>query len=305
LLSSTGPADFLSEHLDRHTARWESGGDSADSSFTWFDIDDLLDADGALVQQQHRRLVEAENTPPAAAAKYLARWYGGWLAESVGFVYAMAGAGVLTDKSVRWRQHPDGWIDRVDITGCPMVVMQDHPWAARTDVIVLVDDKAVRQASVVALTELLSPVLAVCRSTARVGWNSLWAEVADGIGMALAFTPRLPEAPLALGPLQQLLETPNAPWKARPDLWVADTPIGPFAMGRKGGCCLAYTANRPPPDLADPDLDNYHRAYLERFPWTPETPNYCSTCRFRDRADVEARQRFWLAQRGFPPSGPD
>lgn len=299
LLSSSGPAAFLTEHLDPHTARLDADGPAGDADYAWLTSADLLADNGGLLRHQHTRLVE-EATPLAAAAKYLAGWYGGWLAESVGFVYAMAGAGVLTDTSVRWRQHPDGWIDRVDLSACRMAVPQEHPWAHRTDVVALTGDAAVRQATVAALTDLLSPVLAVCRSTARVGWNSLWAEVADGIGMALAFTPRLPQAPLAVAPLQLLLDTPGAPWKARPELWVADTQIGPFAMGRKGGCCLAYTADREPPDPADPDLDNYHRAYLAQFPSAPEAPNYCSTCCSRSREDVEARQRFWLAHRGSP-----
>ena len=298
LLSSAGPAALLTDHLDPHTARLDTDGQPVHVEYAWFSTAELLAEDGALLRQQHTRLVEAVDTPPAAAAKYLAGWYGGWLAESVGFVYAMAGAGALTDTSVRWRQHPEGWIDRVDIASCSMAVASDHPWAHRTDVVVLADDAAVRHATVAALTDLLSPVLAVCRSTARVGWNSLWAEVADGIGMALAFTPRLPQAPLAAAPLRELLDTPSAPWKARPDLWVATTETGPFAMGRKGGCCLAYTADREPPDPTDPDLDSYHRAYLQRFPTAPDTPNYCSTCCFRKLEDVEARQRFWLAHRG-------
>lgn len=296
LLASDGPAAFIAEHLDPHTARLETEDDPTESGFAWLGPADLLAADGSRMRAQHRRLVE-EDTPPAAAAKYLAGWYGGWLAESVGFVYAMAGAGVLTDASVRWRLHPEGWIDRADISRCRMAVPEHHPWAERADVDVLADDASVRIATVSALTELVAPMLAVCRSAARVGWNSLWAEVADGIGMALAFTPRLPEAPVGLAPLARLLDTPGAPWKARPDLWVSDTPSGPFAMGRKGGCCLAYTADRTPPDLDDPDLDDFHRAYLERFPVDTGAPSYCSTCSFRELSDVEERQRFWLTER--------
>jgi hypothetical protein len=302
LLASPTPADFISEHLGAHTDRLDPADQPESEGFSWLSRDDLLRDDGALLRGWHRALVEDDQMPPPAAAKYLAGWFGGWLAESVGFVFALGSAGVLVDESVRWRRHPEGWIDCVEVVDCRVAVPPDHPWSGESGVEVLADAEAVGQATVGSLTTLLTPVLAICRSLARVGWNSLWAEVADGIGMALAFTPSLPEAPLALDPLRVLLETPGAPWKSRPTLWVGDTACGPFAMGRKGGCCLLYLApdDAPEPD-DDPGVDDYRRAYLERFPLGQDTRNYCSTCSLRSIDDVEARQRFWLSHRGQTP----
>ncbi len=298
LLPSPTPVGFLAEHLDAHTARLETADPPDSSGFSWLSHEDLVRADGAQLRERHEVLVGAGDTPAAAAAKYLAGWTGGVLAESVGFVFAMASAGVLADESVRWRLHPDGWFDRVDVSRCPIAVPAGHPWAGRPDTQVLPDIDAVGRATVAGLTDVLTPLLGVCRRLARVGWNSLWAEVADGLGLALTFTPRLCEAPSAVDPLRLLLETPGAPWKKHPQLWVGDPSGGPFVMGRKGGCCLAYTEEREPVDPADPALEDYHRAYLERFPPTRDAPDYCSTCSFRSLDDVEARQLFWLEQRG-------
>jgi hypothetical protein len=298
LLRSPTPERFLAEHLDAHATRLETSDQPDSSGFRWISHEELVRADGALLRERHEAVVAIEGAPAAAAAKYLAGWTGGALAESVGFVFAMASAGVLADESVRWRQHPDGWFDRVDVSGCRFVVTAGHPWAGRPDVRVLPDVDAVCRATVAGLAALLTPVLGVCRTLARVGWTSLWAEVADGLGMALTFTPRLREAPSAVGPLRLLLETPGAPWKKHPELWVGDPSGRPFVMGRKGGCCLAYTEEREPADPADPDLEDYHRAYLKRFPPSPGACDYCSTCSFRSHDDVEARQLFWLEHRG-------
>jgi hypothetical protein len=297
LLPSPTPAQFLAEHLDAHTTRLEDAEPADSPGFRWLSHDDLLRDNGALLRERHGILVGTDGTPAPAAAKYLAGWIGGVLAESVGFVFAMASAGVLADESVRWRLHPDGWIDRVDVSRCRFAVPAGHPWADRPDAQVLPDLDAVGRTTVASLATLLTPVLGVCRTLARVGWTSLWAEVADGLGLALTFAPDLREAPSAVDPLQLLLESPGAPWKKRPYLWVENRSSGPFLMGRKGGCCLSYTEEREPTDPADPALDDYHRAYLERFPPVRDAPDYCSTCSFRSLDDVQARQVFWLEQR--------
>jgi hypothetical protein len=302
LLVSATPSEFLATHLAAHLNRFDAAGQTMPDS-RWASPCELLHDDAALLRRCHHSLVEDQGTPPAAAAKYLAGWFGGRLGEAIGFVFAAGAAGVLADSSLRWCHLAGGHVEHIDLSRCRIVVTADHPWAGQPGTSVLDDADAVRDAVVAGLRSVLTPILQVLRSMAKVGSNSLWSEVADGLGMSFAFTPRLGQAPSALTPLEYLLNSPGAPWKAKPLVWVADTGCGPFVMARKGGCCLAYTAPDDESACAEADLGEYERAYLKRFPRRPGLPSYCSTCSFRDLEDVEARQRFWLQHRDGRDAG--
>lgn len=295
LWPGSGPGCFLGERLVEHFARLEKDHAPDPGACRWHSAAAVLADQADLIERQRGRLTGEQAVPPPAAAKYLAEWYGGSLGRAVGLVYALAGAGLLVDASVRWREHPVGWVDRVDVAGCSVAVVAEHPWAGLDGVLVLEDDAAVRAAVVRALVEVLTPVLAACRAGARVGWASVWAEVGDSVGLALTHcTYPVPEASLAVEPLRRLVRTDGAPWRKLPEAWMGTTAQGELFMGRKGGCCLAYTADHQPADPDDPDLDDFYQAWLRRFPENGSDPGYCSTCSFRDLPDVEARQRFWL-----------
>jgi hypothetical protein len=292
LLAASSPEEFLATHLAARQARHDDSPD--DGAREWRTLADLLADDATLLRGAHATMTEAGD-PPAAAANYLMGWVGGLLGEAVGFVLATAGAGVLAGPSARWRFHPDGWPDRVDLSGCGVVVPQGHPWVTAGGVRVVATAGEVDRLVAEALVEVLAPYVEACRSLARIGRTSLWAEVADGVGSATSATPEIQ----ALGPtiqrLQSLLHAPGVPWRRRPTLWCADGESGPIVVAQKGGCCLAYTGITDEDALTDDDseVDPDHRAYQQRFPHLAGEPYYCATCRFRHRQDVEERQVFW------------
>jgi hypothetical protein len=298
LLTAPTPAEFFATHLAARQARHDEGPE--DVPREWRTVAELLADDAEVLRKAHAAMTEAGD-PPRAVANYLVGWVGGFLGEAVAFVLATAGAGVLAGPSTRWRFHPDGWPDRVDVSSCPVVVPPGHPWAGLDGVRVVGSEAEVDRQVADALVDILTPYVEACRTLARIGGASLWAEVADGIGAATATTPELE----ALGPtiprVQALLHIPGVPWRTRPALWCAEGGRGRMVVVQKGGCCLAYTATveddaDPPEDATQPvdaAQDPEHRAYQQRFPHVPGAPYYCSTCRFRDRADVEARQVFW------------
>jgi len=293
LLPAPTPGAFYATHLEARQARHDEEQDPAVPAGTWRTLADLL-ADDAHVLRTGHGLMVAGGDPAPAAANYLMGWVGGALAEAVGFTHATTGAGVLADASVRWRFHPDGWTDRVDVSACGVVVAPDHPWSGLPGVETVADRDAVRARVVRALATTLAPYVTALRGLARIGRNSLWAEVADGLGAATAASPELDGAAGTVPDLQALLDAPGAPWRARPRLWCADAATGPMVVCRKGGCCLAYTT--PGADDHVPDLDGLdaeHRAYREAFPRVPGERFYCTTCCFRDASDVEARQVLW------------
>lgn len=289
LLISPTPADFLATHLEQRQAADDVPG-GADG--TWVLLEELLGDDGRLLREDHARLVEG-GTVPNAAANYLAGWYGGLLAQAVGFVQATAGVGLVVNESVRWRLHPGGWPDRVDVSGAKMIVPAEHPWAGRAEVEVANLDVVLR-GTVDALVATLAPIVDVLRSLAKVGRVSLWAEVADGLGLATAGMPALDDGAHTIAVLQGLLDAPEAPWRSTPRMWCASSGGDGLVIGRKGGCCLAYlNAENDATDAADLDAGTDYGRFVARFPRAAGEPAYCSTCRFRAADDVEARQVFW------------
>lgn len=293
LLDARTPADFIATHLESRQGRHDEVLAADQPQKQWRTMQELLCDDARLVRQGHSSMVTG-GAPAKAAANYLMGWVGGFLGEVLGFTYAATGAGVLADASVRWRFHPGGWPDRIDLSGCSVVVTAGHAWSGQPGVETVGDPDAVRTLTVAALTAALTPYVEVLRTLAKLGRNSLWAEVADGLGTSTAASPELVGAAGTIGDLESLLHVPGAPWRTRPKLWCADAEAGPMVVGQKGGCCLAYTAvGDEKADENLDDLDPEHRAYKERFPWVKGEPSYCSTCCFRDASDVEARQILW------------
>ena len=223
-------------------------------------------------------------------------WFAGGLADTVGFMLAMAGAAPLVElDATRWRMDPDGWPEYADPGAVPVAVPAGHPWAGLPDTVCVADERAVAARAVTALAAAVSPIVEAGHRLARVGRTALWAEVADGVGLPLLHEVDLPVDAAAVHRLRLALAVPGAPWRRRPDLRVAATADGAAYLGRKGGCCLSYQC--PPGPEPDPDaLDLRERAYRERFPARPDQPPYCSTCSLRDLTDCEDRQRFWLRQ---------
>jgi len=295
-LRADGPAAWLEEHLAARGERWRAGLDPADVEVVTLAG---VVADGAAVlRRSHERLV-AEGTPAPAAATYLADWFAGSVAGAVGYGLATAGAGFLLDRPevrdrVRLHLHPDGWVMDVELPP-RAAVTADHPWAGAPGAVVVGGAEEVVARAVDALVDAVRDVIGACHGLATVGRAGLWNEVGDGLGTALAHQDDVPVTDPMLDVLRVAVERPGVPWRARPDLALADSELaGRVHVVRKGGCCLAYT--RPAeivPDADDPDLDEEHRAFLRRFPDPPGTPRWCTTCSLRTMEDSTARQVWW------------
>lgn len=302
LLSSPTPAAFIATHLERRQVKDDV---AEDGEGRWVSVVELLADDARALRDVHAGLIRS-GTAPKAAANYVAGWFGGLLAGAVGYAHATSDAGLLVDESVRWRLHPGGWPDRVDVSQARVVVPPGHAWTGLPGVAVT-DLGDVRRRTVHALVETLDPTIEVVRSLATVGRGSLWAEVADGLGTATAGCPELAAGARTIAPLEALLEVPGAPWRAKPSLWCASSDCGDLVVGQKGGCCLAYLNSRVAQDGVD--LDGDYGRFMSRFPRVADEPAYCSTCRFRTPEDVEARLVFWTvlttARRPRSPSDAD
>ena len=292
LLTAATPREWLATHLVAHQAAHDEDGGSPDR--TWITLDELLADGAAALRAAHARLV-TDGATPQAAAKWLVSWFAGRLADAVGHTWASAASALLVrPDAVRFRLHPDRWPDRADPGPVPVAVAPGHPWAGQEGVAVR-DADALADAAVAALTAATTPVVEACRTLARVGRPALWAEVADGFGLAVLFRLDVPVDPAAVDRLRRALDSPVRPWRKVPSLRVARESDGPVYLGRKGGCCLAYQCDAPgEPDPAA--LPERERAYHERFPRRADEPRYCSTCSLRDLAGCEERQLFWWAQ---------
>jgi hypothetical protein len=292
-LPGSNPEAWLATHLAAHLDARGGPIDSCDASSMarWFTVDQLLAHNGAAPREIHSRLMSEEGLPARAAATYLAGWIGGALADAIGFALAGSGAGFLVSaSSVRWHQHPLGWMDRVDLGTTRVVVANEHPWSGQSGVDTVGDAQIVRELTVLALVAVVTPIIDFCHSLARVGRGGLWNEVGDSLGMAMTADPSVPVTHEIVDTLAAAVRASGCPWKARPTVRIANTATGPVYVGQKGGCCLAYTRSAPPvSNIAE--LDGAHRAYLERFP--EEGRRYCTTCSLRDFADCETRQLFW------------
>lgn len=295
LLPGASPAAFLATHLEVRQGRYDAAEPGAPPSGRWVDRDQLLADGAAAMVAAHARLADA-GTPPRVAVRYLAGWLGGSLAEAVGYVLAMTGAGVVADRSVRWRLLPGGWPDRTELGGCRVVVPPGHAWAGSEGVEVVSDEDEVAARVVAGLVDTLDPLVGAWRLLAPVGSVNLWAEVADGLGAATAATVGVPRPAATVDALERVLAVPGAPWRRAPRLWCAPSGDGPVVVAQKGGCCLAYTVpvpqDEPVWEPADDD-ESPAAAYARRFPMSAAEPRYCSSCRFRDAADVEDRLVCW------------
>lgn len=302
VLEAPDAASWLTTHL---RARFDAWLEEAplDGEPHVVELDGVLADDRALLRGIHDGLV-ADGVPPPAAATYLADWFAGIVAGAVGYGLATAGAGFLVHDTgrfggLRFHLHPAGsWPYRVDLPA-RAAVTADHAWAGHGAVDVLATSDAVVRRTVRALAEAVSPIIDACHRLARVGRAGLWNEVGDSLGAAVAHQDHVPVTPVMLAVLGAAVAVPGVPWKARPRLGFAPSPVlGQVHVAQKGGCCLAYTRN---PDTApsydDPDLGPGERAYLQRFPVRPDEPRYCTTCSFRDPDDSAARQVFWAERR--------
>ena len=251
-------ADTKRAWLDTHFAAWFAYFDPA-VEHRVLSVADLVDGGLAALHGQ----LTAAGTPAKAAAKYLAAWYGGLVARSVGYAAVAADASLLVEPDgLRWHAHPDAWAAKVELGEPGALVPGGHPWA--DEAAVVADECARHERAVVALTEAVRPLVESLRELGGLGLPGLWAEVGDGFGGVLAYQSALPVTPQRIGTLRGLSGAERAPWKARLELWQ----VGTSCVMRKGGCCRAYTE--------------------------PSAPGYCSDCPLRDLASCEAEQ---LAQR--------
>ena len=292
VLRAATPQEWLATHLEAQQSAHDEPGAGTPR---WIGVADLL-ADGAAhLRAEHARLREADGAPPAPVAKWLAAWFAGGIAAASGYVLAAASAALLLPAgAARFRLHAGGWPERTDPGTAAVAVTAGHPWAGQPGVRVVRDEAAVAALAVGTLTTAAGPIVAACRTLAKVGTAGLWAEVADGFGLAVLHQLDLPVDSAVVDRLQRALHTPQRPWRRVPDLRAAHGPDGWAYLGRRGGCCLAYQC--PPGPEVDLDaLDARMRAWYTRFP-LGEGPRYCSTCSLRDLAGCEERQAFWLAQ---------
>lgn len=290
------------QSLERHAVAMAEGPE--DAAPTWVLPDELLADDGAALRQIHDRLVAGGSATPAAAAKWVLGWTAGSLAEAVGFVLATHGAGLLLDSGeTRLRMTSGGWADRVRPVGVRLVVAAGHPWSGADGVSTVPGEADVDDRTLRSLTAVVAPFVEVVRGLARVGRRSLWSEVADSFGGAVAFDPDVPVDESTSQRLERSLDAPAAPWGRRPRLGVAPSGSGPFYVMQRGGCCLAYQC--PQESAADgdaEDTDDDLRAYRDRFPAVPGEAAYCGTCSLRDPADCDARRQFWVERRRLAPA---
>lgn len=286
------PVSWLPETLAARRAEWDEPFVSPVRSAS---LAEVLAHSGALLAHQHQALV-ADGVPPKAAATYLAGWFGGGLAESIGVGLAGAGAAFCADADqVRFDLHAEGWPQEVRPGGA-IVVDASHPWAGRPGVEVVEDPFAVLDRAVRSLVQVATPIIDACRALAPVGRVGLWNEVGDALACVLSYQSFLPADATALVVLDAAVSWPGPPWKARPRLgFAASELLGPVAVAQKGGCCLAYTRDRSCDDHhgGDGEPDPEQVARDDRFPDHPAQPSYCSTCSFRDPADCDARQVLW------------
>jgi hypothetical protein len=254
----------------------------------------LLANEAAALRGTHRKLVD-EGATPQAAATYLVGWFAGAAAEVVGLMLARAGAGLLLDAAdLTWRlNEPDGWPEQVEIASPRVLLTADHPWAGTPGAVVAGDREAVRNAAVAALVEFSQPIVDACRGLARVGRTGLWDEVADGLGIIFRHAPDVTQE--MLDELLAAVAAPGTPWRARPRLgWAHSEVLGRIHVAQKGGCCLYFTCKKQHAEPVDRSgWDAAELAYHERFAHRPGEKHYCSTCRFRDPADVVARRTYW------------
>jgi len=285
LLAAATPWEWLATHLTS-----DPDVDGAPEP-AWVGVDELLAGQAAHLRRCHARLVAEDGATPQAAAKWLTSWTAGQLADAVGFTYAAASAALLVRPGrARFGLDGGGYPDRVDPGPVGIAVSIGHPWAGQAGVEVVIGEPELATTAVEALVAASEPVVTACRGLARVGRPGLWAEVADGFGLAVLSRSDLPVAGEVVERIRRAVRTTGCPWRRVPDLRVAPTRSGPAYLGRKGGCCLSYQCRPVEPQAVTAG----ERAFRTRFPCDPGEPRYCSTCSLRDLSGCEQRQVFWV-----------
>jgi hypothetical protein len=291
-LADDSPHDWLWAHFDTAYASRHDPDGPPDG--TWHvSLPALLRHDPNPLRAEFSRL-RALDVPGPTAASYLVGWYAGSVAESVGIGLAAGRVGCALDPgTLRWEVHPSGWplSLRADVRA---TVAVDHPWASRPDVEMVATPSDVARWAARSLVVAVTPIVDACHQLARVGRIGLWNEVADALGMVLAYQHDLETDADAIDVLAAAVNTPGVPWRARPRLWFVDAPpLGRLLVAQKGGCCLAYHEADADEPADEGELDDYHRQYLAAFPRAAAEPHYCTTCSLRDPDDCAARQVFW------------
>jgi hypothetical protein len=255
-VATTRLTDTPRAWLDSELAAWFADLGPALPEHRYVSRDEAV----ALLPQLHELLTE-DGTPRKAAAKYLAAWFGGLAARTVGYGVLATGAAFLADaEQLRWRVHPGGWADVLELGDAVALVPPRHRWSGLPGTETTAGGHA---RAVHAVVEVVRPLVEELRSLAGLGLPGLWAEVGDGFGGPLAYQAELPATPERIAALDALTDTPNTPWKTRSRLWIARDDI---CVQQKGGCCLAYTG--------------------------PEAEK-CSNCALRDAESCEADQVAW------------
>lgn len=254
-------------------------------------LPDLLADDAALLKSLHARIM-ARGTPRPAAAAYMATWFPGRATGALAYALVGADAGFLvTPEATRWHIHPGGWPDRFELTGpVKAVVAPGHPWADRTNVEIVAAPEDRRARLMQAAIATMTPLVEALAELSRMKPKTLWPEIADAIASALTYQRGIAITSARLDILRALCAVPGAPWKRQPHLVALETSFGTACATHKSGCCLAYTEPYAAPS---DDLPQSYRDFDNAFPEPACAPRYCDTCRFRDRDDAIARQRWW------------
>lgn len=233
------------------------------------------------------RIEESQRRGAGAPAKVALTTAAGWTA---GYVTAALAIGLLRDGALlklsaatgpMALRDPGGWLCDLRVEDAPLLVAADHPFAGRPGVEV-VDDPAADFGTEVA--RVCGPWVTALATRSKRSATGLWAMAADAVGtatntLAVADDTRSPDAWIAAA--EPLLAADGTPWRKEPKLWTFETPNGlKGVVQHRTSCCLWYRCN--PDDADDPEA-----ARLEIV----EEPNYCSTCLFRDPADIDARAR--------------
>lgn len=252
-------------------------GDGAE----WVPLDRVVE------ERALEQIEEAQRRGAGAPAKVALTTAAGWTA---GYVTAALAAGLLRDGVLlRLSESPGasvlrdagGWLCDVRVESARLDVPAGHPLAGRPGVRVVDDPVAGFGAEI---ERVCGPWIRALAARSRRGANGLWAMAADAIGtatgtIATADPSRSAEAWIAAA--DAVLAAPGTPWRKQPKLWVVETASGSTSVVQhRTSCCLWYRCD--PDDADDP------AAAREEI---TEEPNYCSTCLFREPADIDARAR--------------
>ena len=124
---------------------------------------ELVDGELAAI---HARLVDG-GSPAKAATKYLAGWFGGLAARSLGFAVLAADAWFeLEPDKLRWHLHPGGWADRLELGDTRALVPPGHAWQ---DAEVVVSERERNERMVRALATALEPLVDALRPLGPLG----------------------------------------------------------------------------------------------------------------------------------------